>query len=121
MGMDVFGMNPTTTSGTYFRNNLWWWTPLWNYVSDLAEDIISDECFARGHCNDGANLNDIDCIALADRLKDELDSGNTAEYEKEFIASKENNDKWDLPYGFSVENVREFEDFLRHCGGFEIW
>jgi hypothetical protein len=24
-------------------------------------------------------------------------------------------------YGFSVENVREFAEFLQDCGGFEIW
>ena len=26
--------------GVYFRNNVWWWRPLWNYCYAVAEDII---------------------------------------------------------------------------------
>ena len=28
--------------GIYFRNNCWWWRPLWNYCYHVADDIISD-------------------------------------------------------------------------------
>ena len=28
---------------------------------------------------------------------------------------------WECNYGFSVENVQDFVDFLKDCGGFEIW
>ena len=31
MGMDVSGMNPSSETGEYFRNNVWWWRHLWNY------------------------------------------------------------------------------------------
>ena len=33
------------------------------------------------------------------------------------IGTKEN---WGLSYGFSVDNVQEFAEFLMECGGFEI-
>lgn len=25
MGMDVYGKEPTSETGKYFRNNVWWW------------------------------------------------------------------------------------------------
>ena len=27
--------------GEYFRNNVWWWRPLWDYVYSLCDDFIS--------------------------------------------------------------------------------
>ena len=39
MGMDVYGKNQTSEKGSYFRNNVWWWRPLWNYCEELHGDI----------------------------------------------------------------------------------
>jgi len=39
MGMDVYGNNPTSEKGEYFRNNVWWWRPLWQYCEDMAPDL----------------------------------------------------------------------------------
>ena len=36
MGMDVFGKNPTDEKGAYFRNNVWFWHPLWDYCLHLS-------------------------------------------------------------------------------------
>jgi hypothetical protein len=36
MGMDVYGKAPTVEEGKYFRNNLWWWRPLWTYVEEVV-------------------------------------------------------------------------------------
>lgn len=84
MGMDVVGSNPTTTQGEYFRNNLWWWRPLWNYCYGVAPDIIDDELFDYGHYNDGAGLDAEGSVALGMRLLQEIQSGRTAEYEAEY-------------------------------------
>jgi hypothetical protein len=32
MGMDLHGKNPTTEEGEYFRNNIWSWGPLADYI-----------------------------------------------------------------------------------------
>ena len=29
--------------GIYFRNNVWWWRPLWMYISDLCKDILTEK------------------------------------------------------------------------------
>ena len=34
--------------GVYFRNNVWWWRPLWNYVCEVCEDVMSQEDVAAG-------------------------------------------------------------------------
>ena len=42
MGMDVFGLAPKEEKGEYFRNNVWWWRPLWDFVAQIDE-LYSEE------------------------------------------------------------------------------
>lgn len=51
MGMDVIGQSPVSERGEYFRNNVWWWHPLWEYCERLAPDLIPSDNL--GHYNDG--------------------------------------------------------------------
>ena len=83
MGMDVYGLNPQLKSerpkidfsdateqerteyfdaldlferdnpGYYFRNNVWWWRPLWDYACDVCESVMSDTDAERGEYNEG--------------------------------------------------------------------
>jgi len=80
MGMDVFGRQPTTEQGEYFRNNVWWWRPLWNYCLTVAPDLCSK---VSGHFNDGDGLDADEAIQLANILYTELWEGRTAQYKKE--------------------------------------
>ena len=154
MGMDVFGKSPTSERGKYFRNNVWWWHPLWDYCERLAPDIIPSDNL--GHSNDGWGLSNRAALKLADRLATALASGATEQYAQCYVAYLESlpdepctvcgatgkraappaigpgtqpcnccngsghTPSFEKPYPFSVENVREFEAFLRECGGFNI-
>ena len=80
MGMDVYGKEPTSETGKYFRNNVWGWRPLWDYVSDIGASVISDELHRAGHHNDGAGLDAAGSLHLAQLLRAELDNGRTANY-----------------------------------------
>jgi hypothetical protein len=51
MGMDVYGTAPTSKTGEYFRNNVWWWSPLANYICGVAP-AIANRC-PRWHHNEG--------------------------------------------------------------------
>jgi len=82
--MDVVGKKPSTKEGEYFRNNLWWWRPLWDYCAVIGEDIIDKSVWESGHYNDGAGLDAEDALALGLRLMQEIESGRTAEYEAEY-------------------------------------
>ena len=81
MGMDVVGNNPTTEAGEYFRNNVWWWRPLWNYCCEVSPEARRVE---HGHSNDGDGLNADDAIKLGKTLLVKIEVGHTAEYEANY-------------------------------------
>jgi hypothetical protein len=80
MGMDVYGTQPTSEQGEYFRNTVWYWHPLWEYCLNIAPDIAGK--VESGHYNDGDGLGADDAVALARVLTQSLESGQTAEYER---------------------------------------
>lgn len=84
MGMDVFGVQPIDKTGEYFRNNVWWWRPLWNYCCEVAPELCSH---VNGHMNDGDGLNAEDAKALGEKLMLELWEGRTAQFAKDYMAS----------------------------------
>ena len=171
MGMDVYGKNATSKKGEYFRNNVWWWHPLWDYCLELHGDICDN--VEHGHSNDGDGLDAYEASLLSDRLLSDIATGVTADYEMKYrnaIADLPRKDcdfcdatgirtdnvgvengmperelspevaiivgrthgycnscngegkvlPWKANYPFSVDNVREFAEFLADCGGFEI-
>lgn len=73
MGMDVYGKKPTSGVGEYFRNNVWWWRPLADYILNFHPDI------AKGcqywHTNDGDGLNATDAKKLGEALLLDIQTG----------------------------------------------
>ena len=136
--------------GVYFRNNCWWWRPLWNYCYMIADDIISEELFENGHSNSGAGLNDKDARLLGNRLLQQIREGKTIEYQAVYqqylddlpddvctFCNGNNRGKnkmkdctrcngtgkstnFNKHYPFDVDNVKEFAEFCIESGGFEI-
>ena len=99
--------------GVYFRNNCWWWRPLWNYCRVIAPDLISEELWESGHHNDGEGLDADDAKKLGERLMEYLADGRTMQYQEDYPE--------DEVYPFDVDNVEEFALFCIESGGFEIW
>jgi|TARA_R110001583_G_scaffold129609_4_gene281409 DnaJ-class molecular chaperone len=107
MGMDVYGLNPTTKApsrpehddydsedwkayfdgqneaGQYFRNNVWFWRPLWDYVSTACSDYITEEDLEYGHSNSGHIIGAEQCKAIANVLATKLLDGSVKEYMEE--------------------------------------
>jgi len=163
--MDVFGKAPSTEAGEYFRNNVWWWHPLAEFLQTTYPDLTAACTY--WHSNDGDGLDDVRSRALAELIERDLASGKVDEYarrrEVELAALPDEvcrfctgagvrDDEvgrthgYDKPrdpatglggcngcngagstpamerhYAFDVENVREFAEFLRGCGGFGIY
>lgn len=86
MGMDVYGRSPDSEQGKYFRNNAWWWRPLWDYCAKVAPQVITPELHKAGHYNDGAGPERQGALALADVLEAELKSGKTRVYAADYEA-----------------------------------
>jgi hypothetical protein len=155
MGMDVFGKKPTDPVGNYFRANVWYWHPLWDYVETVNPEICSKVEYP--HSNDGSGLNAKDSRILSSSLLKKINSGNTQTYIDsyyEYINSLPFDDctycnmtgfrTWNhdglqvekvcnacngtlknehflANYHMQIEYVEEFQKFLHHCGGFQIW
>ena len=150
MGMDVYGIEPYTEEGKYFRANVWMWRPLWDYVCDVCS--IDDETRERGHYNDGHVIDEDAATSISMMLRSLLKSGVVQKYakhrEKRLAAlpdeqckycegTGQRNDKlvqgtcnvcggkctvrpFETRYPFDIKWIEEFAEFSRQSGGFEI-
>ena len=85
MGFDLYGMNATSKEeGDYFRANVWWWRPLWQYVSITCEDILTENDMERGSYNDGHRISKTKANRIASRLKIADKNGEIMKYELEY-------------------------------------
>ena len=73
----------TNNPGIYFRNNVWWWRPLWSYVVDSCPFLTEDEAQAGGW-NDGKEIDEIKALLIASTLEDLIETGATKKHEKEY-------------------------------------
>jgi len=108
--------------GYYFRSNVWWWRRLWEYVCDVNHDILTEEDREHGHFNDGHEITEAQCEVICKRLTEALDNGETEEYKNGYDAYVKTLDKDDVngQYPFEVDHVKEFRNFVRESGGFQI-
>ena len=69
--------------GTYFRNNVWWWRPLWNYVCFICDDILDEEDQDNGHSNSGHQIDEKKAEVIASRLNLYIENGEAEYFAKE--------------------------------------
>ena len=84
MGFDLYGKHPSKKFGQYFRNNCWWWRPLWQYVCDNCADILTEEDMTRGCYNDGWLIDEKKALSLYQRLYALVKDGNAKQYEEAY-------------------------------------
>ena len=136
--------------GIYFRNNCWWWRPLWQFVCERFDDILTEEDMEHGTCNDGHEIDEDKAMKIGIELTAMLKSGRIKEYSDRYKANikalpkvvcticngnnhgnrkkKDCNvcgktgkrDDWATSYPFDVENMKEFARFCLESGGFSI-
>ena len=150
MGFDLYGVDARSKKGEYFRNNIWWWRALAEYV--LEHVSFEDNDGSGWSTNSGYVVSAHSALKIAHGLDALLTSGAVSEYSRRRRArlkalpddpcllckgSGQRNDEivvgkcngcdgkgsarpWATWYPFSVENVRSFARFCRESGGFEI-
>lgn len=84
MGMDVFGTKPTSEAGKYFRNNMWWWRPLADFITRSYPEIASQCDYWQS--NDGAGLDAEASLQLAELLDRDLANGRVTAYADQYKA-----------------------------------
>ena len=123
MGMDVYGINPQGVKGDYFRANVWYWRPLWAFICDSCSNILTLKDMERGCNNNGHTISKTKSKRIANRLRKFLKEGDVDAYESYYKrkVSQLAKDDWNRSYPFHADNVKQFERFCEHSGGFEIW
>jgi hypothetical protein len=133
MGMDVNGRNPDAESGRYFRASVWSWAPIHGLICELCSDLLSEGMLAAIGFNDGAGPTEqATCTEMANRFGAWMErnvSGHATDLEMRVekgtgrLLSPDEVDGRETEPAFAVEDehLKEWEDFLRHCGGFAVW
>ena len=119
--------------GYYFRNNCWWWRPLWDFVYAYCDDILTEDDYSHGNYNDGHLIDKDRALAIADRLDELIKDGTVmrhhVSYEADRAQAEEDNKgkkssdegySWQANYPFDAKNVEDFSKFCRQSGGFSI-
>ena len=132
MGMDVFGVNPKSEAGKYFRANIWSWRPIHELIEKanvLPPHIVEGMAF-----NDGVGPNEEQALLLAAQMETMLDGmdndhtfmltdeidGPVAELMDSIRRSGATIVTDGPAYQAEVAHVREFITFCRESGGFEV-
>jgi len=144
----------SSNPGVYFRNNCWWWRPLWDYCRFVDKhyklNLISEELYESGHCNDGEGLDNEGAIKLSIHLQMSIEDKTAQSYanertewlnslESEDCSRCNNNNRgykkkkecnpcnktgktepFEKSYPFDLNNVSDFAEFLEFSGGFKI-
>ena len=58
----------TDNPGSYFRNNVWFWRPLWNFVVETCEDYMTVDEIDGGYSNSGHQIEEETAIYIAKKL-----------------------------------------------------
>ena len=106
--------------GVYFRNNVWWWRPLWDYCRYVAPHLINDELWLDGHNNDGDGLDDKDAKELGILLIKSFENGKFEEFDIQNTKRNDTGEEGIPDYPFDRDNVMEFAEFSMQSGGFKI-
>ena len=149
MGMDVYGEDPKLVSrrptidfatateeeksryfdevdqfevdnpGYYFRNNVWWWRPLWMYVAEVANNVLTAKDIESGHANSGHLISKTKAERIARILKRELENGNVQKHATEYMQMLKNLPLVECTHcdGTGIRNDEHVQGTCNACGG----
>jgi hypothetical protein len=133
MGFDLYGMHALNTKGEYFRNNVWWWRQLWQFITIIGEDILTEKDKQKGNWNNGEKINARKTEELVKALEEAIADGRAKAYADKIKRhnkyAKETNKglkisdpgyDWAGDYPFTITNLKEFVVFAKNSGGFSI-
>lgn len=135
MGMDINGRKPSSSEGEYFGVNYWAWAPIHHLIGKLCSDLVDEEMIVEMSGNSGAGPKDQEtCTQMASRFDRwmehnieglTVDGGMRVDNEGRLYSAKDAAAQPELeidsPYRVSDELIKKWIEFLRHCGGFEVF
>jgi hypothetical protein len=79
--------------GIYFRNNVWWWRPLANFIIENC-DWLTEEQKERLHDNSGFEFSQHEAVTIADTLQKKVDDGTAGRLEKINKSKRALSEEW---------------------------
>ena len=105
--------------GVYFRANVWFWRPIWNFVCEMCPDILTEDEFEKGHYNDNHLIEEDRAKDIAKRLREKMDLAR--ERQKKFEAEAPNKEHFNKMLEdaarFIFENISKPKSELITCPG----
>ena len=69
--------------GDYFRNNVWFWRPLWEFVCNSCDDFLTPADIEKGFYNDDRKISKTKSLKIARRLSKLIADGTVDTFERE--------------------------------------
>lgn len=99
-----------TNKGVYFRNNVWWWRRLADYILEHTK-CVDEQDFDKWQHNDGHEVDEETAIQIANQLEHLIKTGHAEQYkeeiEKERQEAKKHNEKVEKMLEQLKEKVRK--------------
>ena len=70
--------------GEYFRANVWWWRPIWNFTCNVCENILTNKDMDRGQSNDFHKISKTKAKRIAIKLRKAIENGTAQKYEDDY-------------------------------------
>ena len=116
MGFDLSGLKPKSEKGKYFGANVWTWHPIAEYVLTRCADIIPEGEDRFWQSNDHQKVSAEMAVKIAERLDELIASGDAWKFSRAY--KKRGAEAKDYP--FDIQVLKEFAEFCRDSGGFQI-
>jgi hypothetical protein len=115
--------------GAYFRNNCWWWRPLWEYACDQCQDILTEVERSYGGDNSGSIIPAEKARKVGLRLTHLVEQGKAKEFEEKWKKDLEElpDEPCDLCNGTGTRTDMLCDNGCNKCGGkghvrpFQTW
>ena len=110
MGFDLMSTgNHKTKKGEYYRNNVWWWRPLAEYIIDHTS-CVSEKDAERWVYNDGHEVSEEEAKAIAKQLKHLIKKGHAKKHYEEYEKERKKAEN------FNKKVQKELEAFEKKVG-----
>ena len=93
MGFDLYSLgNHKNANGEYFRNNVWWWRRLADFVCEHT-GVIKEENKPEWQSNGGHEVSEEQAVQIAKQLKALIKNGTVSKVIKEVEQETEKSEK----------------------------
>lgn len=70
--------------GYYFRNNIWYWRPLWEFICGTCDNILSENDMEAGYSNSGHCISKTKSKMIAARIRSLHKKGLITKYKNDY-------------------------------------